>query len=158
MRSFSIINLVTILVLLAACSPLSTAANQPAAPAATSTQPPVVARPTSTAVATDRPAAPTPTLIPSTIPAPVEKTSGPLWVKILSPLDNSTVNTAEVEVLGSAPVDTVLTINDEIIDVGSDQKFSAMVTLDEGINVIEILASDVSGNEVFIPLTVYFEE
>ncbi len=154
-KSFFIFILVMILVFLAACTPL---AEQPTAPAATSTQPPVVARPTSTAAATDRPAAPTPTLIPSTIPAPVEKTSGPLWVKITSPLDNSTVNTAEIEVQGSAPADTVLTINDEIIDVGSDQKFSAMVTLDEGINVIEILASDVSGNEVFIPLTVYFEE
>ncbi len=80
-----------------------------------------------------------------------------MWLKILSPLDNSTVHTAEVEIQGSAPGDTVLTINDEIVLVGSDQKFSTKVALDEGINVVEVVASDVAGNEIFIPLTIYYE-
>jgi hypothetical protein len=147
--------LVIILISLAACTPL---AGQPAAPAATFTQLPAVVQPTSLPAATQMPPSSTPTLIPSTVPAPVEKTSGLLWVKILSPLDNSTVNTAEVVIQGSAPVDTVLTINDEIVLVGSDQKFAAKISLDEGINVIEVLASDISGNEVFIPLTIFYEK
>ncbi len=151
MKSFSVFILVTFLLLAAACSPLSPASDQPAAP----TQKPALAQPTP--VPTVLPTAIAPSLIPSTVPAQVESTSGPLWLKILSPLDNSTVQTAEIEIQGTAPSDTVLTINDEIVLVGSDQKFSAKVTLDEGINEIEVLASDVTGNEIFIPLTVYYE-
>ncbi len=155
MKSFSIFILVTIALLAAACSPLVPATDQPAAPEVTPTQKPAVAQPTP--IPTEAPTAAAPSLIPSPIPAQVESTSGPLWLKILSPLDNSTVNTAELEIQGTAPVETVLTVNDEIVLVGSDQKFSTKVALDEGINVIEVLASDVSGNEVFIPLTVYYE-
>ncbi len=155
MKSFSVFILVTIALLAAACSPVSPAADQPAAPEATSTQRPSAAQPTSAPA--EPPTTIAPSLIPSPVPAQVEKTSGSLWVKILSPLDNSTVHTAEVEIQGSAPSDTVLTINDEIVLVGSDQKFSTKVALDEGINVVEVLASDISGNEVFIPLTIYYE-
>ncbi len=154
-KAFFVFVLVIMQVALVACAPTG---DQPAAQEATFTRLPAVAQPTSIPAATEKPPAPAPTLIPSTVPAPVEKTSGPLWVKILSPLDNSTVNTVEIEIQGSAPSDTVLTINDEIVLVGSDQKFSSKVTLDEGVNVIEVLASDVSGNEVFIPLTIYYEK
>ncbi len=156
MKSFSILILVTILLLAAGCSPALPATDQPAVPEATPTLKPAVVQPT--LAPTDLPTVVAPSLIPSPVPAQVEKTSGLLWLKILSPLDNSTVNTAEVEIKGSAPVETVLTINDDIVLVGSDQQFSAMVALDEGINVIEVLGSDVSGNEIFIPLTIYYEK
>ncbi len=155
MKSFSVFILVTIALLAAACSPVSPVTDQPAAPEATPTQRPAVAQPIP--VPTEPPATIAPSLIPSPVPAQVEKTSGPLWIKILSPLDNSTVHTTEVEIQGLAPSDTVLTINDEIVLVGSDQKFASKVALDEGINVIEVLASDISGNEIFIPLTIYYE-
>ncbi len=154
-KSFSIFILVTILLLAAGCGPTLPVTDQPAASEATATLKPAVVQPTP--VPTEPPTA-APSLIPSPVPVQVEKTSGPLWIKIISPLDNSTVNTAEVEIKGSAPVETVLTINDEIVLVGSDQQFSAKVVLDEGINEIEILGSDISGNEIFIPLTIYYEK
>ena len=156
-KSVSVIILV--MILLAACTSIPPAATQPEM----LTKQPAVAQPTPASAATlssptDGPATRVPTLIPTTPLATVEKSSGALWVKITSPLDNSTVSAAEIDVIGTAPVDTVLSINDEIVEVGSDQKFTAHLTLDEGINIIEVLASDLSGNEVFIPLTVYFDK
>src|SRR5512143_1219418 len=115
-KYFSVFILVTSILFLVACTP---AAGQPASVEAPFTGQPVVAQPTSTPGATEPPAASTPTFIPSTVPAPVEKTAGALWVKILSPLDNSVIAAAEVDIQGQAPVDTVLSINDEIVQVGS---------------------------------------
>ena len=90
-------------------------------------------------------------------PTPWEEVAGALWVRILSPSDNEIVNVPSVEVQGEAPVDTVLSINDEILIVSSDQVFSLPVALEEGVNVIEIVASDNDGNEVSFILTVTYQ-
>jgi len=88
---------------------------------------------------------------------PVEEVSGSLWVRILAPADNAVVATQVVEVRGEAPEDTVLSINDEILIVSSDQLFSLYVTLEEGLNVIEIVASDYDGNEISHILTITYQ-
>ena len=152
----SVLVFILVMILLAACTSIPPAATLPDM----LTKQPSVAQPTAAPLplSTDMPATNFPTLIPTTPLATVEKSSGALWVKITSPLDNSVVSAAEIDVIGAAPVDTVLSINDDIVQVGSDQKFTAHLTLDEGINIIEVLASDLSGNEVFIPLTVYFDK
>ena len=80
----------------------------------------------------------------------------PLWVKILSPEDGATVTTQAVKVIGQAPTETVITINDEIILVQQDQSFEVEILLQEGSNLIDIVASDLSGNEIYIPLTVFY--
>ena len=80
-----------------------------------------------------------------------------LWLQILSPLDEAVVNTSQVDVTGSAPAGTVVTINDEILIVGSDQQFRTTVSLDDGPNLIEIVASDESGNEMSVLLTIRYE-
>ncbi len=87
-------------------------------------------------------------------PTPWEEAAGALWVRILSPADNEIVTARSVEVQGEAPADTVLSINDEILVVSADQAFSLPVELEEGVNVIEIVASDYDGNEVFFIITV----
>ncbi len=83
--------------------------------------------------------------------------SAVLWVKILSPLDGAVVDTPQIEVLGSAPADTVITMDDQILIVGADGQFRASLSLDEGPNVIEIVASDAQGHEVTSTLTVTYE-
>jgi len=88
---------------------------------------------------------------------PTPLVSGSLWLQILYPQDEAIVDAPHVSIEGRAPVETVVTINDEILLVGADQQFKTTLTLEEGPNLIEILASDVQGNQISFTLTVIFE-
>jgi len=79
-----------------------------------------------------------------------------LFLTIRQPLDESVVNTGQVEVIGAAPPDTVVTVNDEILIVGPEQEFKVSIPLEEGPNPIEVLASDFEGNEGSVTLTVIY--
>lgn len=70
--------------------------------------------------------------------------------------DEEVTDQPEYEIYGVAPVETVISINDDIVVVGNDEKFSKWVTLEEGPNLIEIVASDLTGNETDILLTIYY--
>ena len=85
---------------------------------------------------------------------PVPTADNPVGLVILSPEDGTTVNTASAEIKGTAPVDTVITIGEEIIVVDESGKFSFTVQLQQGDNEIQILASDADGNKVYKILTV----
>jgi len=78
-------------------------------------------------------------------------------IQVLSPQDGAVVSAPLLDVFGLAPANTVLTINEQIILVGSDGQFKAVVTLDEGPNLIEIVASDFSGVEIVQLLTVTYQ-
>ncbi|MEO5887732.1 MAG: hypothetical protein ABIQ77_08720 [Anaerolineales bacterium] len=84
-------------------------------------------------------------------------TSGTLWLQVLSPQDEAIVNSPQLEVSGSAPAGAVISVNDEILIVGNDQQFKTTVSLDEGPNLIEIIASDDHGNETSLLRTVTYE-
>jgi hypothetical protein len=83
--------------------------------------------------------------------------SGALWLQVLSPQDEAVVSTPQVDVIGSAAAGAVVSINDEILLVGKDQQFKTTIALDEGPNLIEIVASDDQGNETPVLLTVTYE-
>jgi len=134
-----------ILALLGACVPTPTSA--PLASPTLAESPP-----TNTAV--PQSIMPTATIAPAQTSGP--ETSG-LWLQITSPLDEAVVDTAQVDVLGSAPADAVISVNDEILIVGVDQQFKVSVSLEEGPNLIEVIASDEDGNEVSALLTVTYE-
>jgi glucodextranase-like protein len=87
----------------------------------------------------------------------VTQTSGSLTVRVLQPEEGATYQTDTVKVKGEAPPETVVTVNDDILIVGSDGKFETEVLLEEGPNVIEIVASDVEGNEVAFEIAVTYE-
>ena len=88
----------------------------------------------------------------SVIPTPVAG-----LVTILSPVDGAVVNTPYVEVKGLAAPDTVLTLNDEILVVDQSGTFSLQLPLVEGPNQIQIVASDLDGNEVELELVVTYD-
>jgi len=92
---------------------------------------------------------------PTSISAP--EPSDALWLQVLSPPDEAVVDTSQVDVIGSSLPGAVVSVNEEILIVGSDQQFKTTVFLDEGPNVIEIIASDDSGNETSLILTVTYE-
>ncbi len=82
---------------------------------------------------------------------------GPLSVVIQQPADNETVYTPQIELRGKADPGTVLSINDEIFLISNDCLISATLSLNPGINILELEASDVDGNQDFLYLTVVYE-
>ncbi|MEW5940320.1 MAG: hypothetical protein AB1750_11695 [Chloroflexota bacterium] len=81
----------------------------------------------------------------------------PSFIQILSPLDGSVVNTQQVEIVGAAPVGAVVSVNDAILIVGADGQFKAVVALEEGPNVIEIIASLASGEQTYLLFSLFYE-
>ena len=137
------------ILLLAACTPTPTTV-----PSATTLSNEPVTIPATPTLQEIFPASPTP-LIETVITTP--EAPGTLWLQILSPQDEAIVNIAQVEVIGSASAGAVVSVNDEIILVLNDRQFRAKVSLEEGPNLIEIIASDASGNETSLLLTVTYE-
>jgi hypothetical protein len=87
----------------------------------------------------------------------ITQTSGSLTVTLVEPADGAVVHTDTVVVKGEAPPETVVTVNDDILIVESDGRFESEQLLGEGSNVIEVVASDLEGNEVIIEITVTYE-
>ena len=83
--------------------------------------------------------------------------SGNLMLQVLSPQDGQTVNAKEIQVQGVTSAGAVVSVNDAILIAGADGKFETTVTLQEGPNLIEIIASDDTGNEVSDDLAVTYE-
>ena len=83
------------------------------------------------------------------------QTNGGLTVQVFSDSDVE-VNQPSYFVSGRAPSGTVLSINDDILLVDQSQAFSTEVLLEDGPNLIEIVASDSEGNEVSFMLTVSY--
>jgi glucodextranase-like protein len=145
--------LVAILLILGlgACTPTPTAA--PALPGPTSNIP--MAVPSATAksqnVAPTIPVPPTETIVPAT------EAAGTLVLQVLAPQDDSVVNAPQVDVIGLAPSEAVVSVNDDILIVGADGRFKTTISLNEGPNLVEVVASDENGNEVSQILTVTYE-
>lgn len=68
------------------------------------------------------------------------------------------VNTPQLQVSGTASPGAVVTVNDTIILVGADGGFSASVALDSGPNLVEVIASNASGDQKTIDLTVTYQK
>jgi len=74
----------------------------------------------------------------------VSPTGIPLY--LFWPVDNATVNSTSVSIIGATSVDAVVTVNGVPVEVDVLGLFSILVTLEEGPNVIEVIASDLMGN------------
>jgi len=79
-----------------------------------------------------------------------------LSLKVTSPQDESTVYTFETEVAGVTAPDAVVSVNGMLVDVDADGKFSTTVSLEEGPNSIEVIASDYEGHEASKILTIIY--
>ena len=79
-----------------------------------------------------------------------------LTLTIDSPKDQDVVSAPNLDIKGKVSRDAVLSLNDStyLIPAGS---FSKPVTLVEGPNAIQIVASDTSGNEVDLVMTVTYQ-
>lgn len=89
---------------------------------------------------------------------PVKPIDGPLSVVIESPADGAVVNQSPLQINGWADPQTVLTIDDTIVLIEQDRHFSVHVDLAEGINIIEMIASDRDENQEIFYLTVDYDK
>jgi glucodextranase-like protein len=145
LRSLVIVS--TLFVALAACSPIRTATPQPTEanqPAQTPAVPPTAAS------AASQPA-------PAATSAPPASNAGPLTLQVLSPQDNAVVNTPQITVSGVSSPGAVVSVNDDILVADATGQFQDLVMLSEGLNLIEVVASDTSGTEISAELTVTYE-
>jgi hypothetical protein len=77
-----------------------------------------------------------------------------LLLEVVEPVDGSIVNVDKVEVRGQTVAGAVVSINAEIADVDERGNFAITIELEEGPNIIEVIASDEEGNEARASLTV----
>ena len=84
-------------------------------------------------------------LIAACAPTPALKPEFSLTVT--QPADESIINVDKVEVIGTTIPGAVVSINGELVDVNEEGNFTMMVVLEEGPNTIEVIASDLEGNE-----------
>ena len=75
---------------------------------------------------------------------------------VAEPQDETTVYAADLVVKGQTEPDAVVSVNEVVVDVDAEGKFSTTVTLEEGPNPIEVMASDFEGNEGSVTLTVIY--
>ncbi len=103
---------------------------------------------------------PTPTSIAAATPTPPTSTATPaaLFLKVTSPEDESAVSTSSIQVSGSTIAGAVVsvTVNDntQMADVGQNGNFQVTVPLEEGVNQIDVVASDPQGDEQSANVTV----
>ncbi len=81
---------------------------------------------------------------------------GALWVRITEPVDGSVVRGDLVTVKGEASPETVISVGESFVYV-QELAFEVEVALAPGDNLLEIIASDVQGNEVIFYLLVTCE-
>lgn len=82
-------------------------------------------------------------------PTPTQSPVGDFFLAIESPESlEAVVTAAEFEVVGRSSLDALVSVNDTIAQLDVDGRFSVTVALDEGINVVEVVASVASGEEL----------
>ncbi len=89
---------------------------------------------------------PQPVNTPVPVPPPPPVSAG-LKLAVSQPLDGANVNTTAVTVKGTTKAGATVSINDEDVIADSQGNFTASLTLDDGLNAIDVIATDNAGNQ-----------
>jgi hypothetical protein len=98
---------------------------------------------------------PGPSLTPHIVP-PIQKTLGGQIIQI-NVQDLQTVTTPGFTLTGQAPPGTVVSANDDFVLVDGSRTFSFELSLQEGPNLVEIVASNAQGQQVSFEWVVVYE-
>ncbi|MCH7736771.1 MAG: hypothetical protein IH872_05140 [Chloroflexi bacterium] len=99
---------------------------------------------------TQAPATETPTATPVA-------TEGELFLQLVSPPETEVfTDVGTLSVVGRTRVDAVVTINDTIVEPDIDGEFSLDVPLEEGPNIIEVVVSVASGEQMDLVLVAIY--
>lgn len=85
----------------------------------------------------------------------VSPTAG-LPFTLLYPPDGLTVSQPEVNVLGVTTLDAIVGVNQIPVEVNSLGVFSASIALEEGANLVEVVATNIQGNIRFQTVAVFY--
>ena len=69
------------------------------------------------------------------------------FLQVDSPPEDGSVDSADLTVSGTTTPGAVVSVNGDLVDVGSDGSFSTDLQLSEGANDIEVEASDIQGDQ-----------
>jgi hypothetical protein len=94
-----------------------------------------------------------PTLAVSTTPTPAS--NFPLTID--TPRDGETVSTSPWLVVGQTQPGALVSVNDAVGFANDEGRFSLPAVLLPGVNVLEVIASNAAGEEVFVILTVVYQ-
>ena len=95
-------------------------------------------------------ATPVPTAVPTATP---DAFGEALFLDVLAPVpaageEIAYVDGAEVVIVGRSRIDATVTVGDDFAELDEDGRFEVRVTLDAGVNLIEVVASVSTGEEV----------
>jgi hypothetical protein len=77
---------------------------------------------------------------------------------MVEPIDGEAfVTTSTFDVIGRTSVDALVTVNDTFADVAIDGTFTVTVDLEEGPNIVEVVASTAAGDEASEVLVIILE-
>ena len=152
----------TLVLLLAACGGAAES------PSASSTAPPTL-EPASTIAATQiappsqtGTSAPTPPSTtgspptPASTLAPTPNPTSSLMLELLAPEDGAGVEVDAVRVMGKTRVDAAVGINGTPVEVSADGSFHYDLNLEAGANLVEVVASTLSGETAYRDAAVFF--
>lgn len=118
------------------------------------TPPAVPTQVPATATAVPPTATPEPTATPTAIPDAI----GAFFLHIAEPADGEAIVTTDTyDVVGRTSVDALVSVNDTFPEVAVDGTFTVTLSLDEGPNVVEVVASTAAGEESSIVLLIIYE-
>ena len=94
----------------------------------------------------------------ATTVAKVEQATGALFLEMTSPdTDELFVSQNSYEFSGRTTVDALLSVNDNVLEVDEEGRFSIALDLEEGPNVVEVVASNSLGEQYDHVLLVFYE-
>ena len=84
--------------------------------------------------------------------------TGALFLQLDSPATSDMfVSESSLEIAGRTTVDALVSINDAVVEVDGDGRFVTAVDLEEGPNVVEVVASNAAGEQFDEVLLVIYE-
>jgi len=97
------------------------------------------------------------TVAPSTTPPITSPTpAASIFLNIAEPEDESITADSTVTVKGQTTSNAVLSVNANLVAVDASGSFAVTVALDEGPNVLDIIATDEDGNGANVQLVVSY--
>lgn len=140
----------TLVLLLAACGGKSPTAEPASTTAATQGTPPTQTETSVPPTTTGSPPTPGSTLSPTADPA------SRLVLELQSPEDGAGVEVAAVRVMGKTRIDAAVGINGIPVEVSADGGFHYDLVLENGANLIEVVATTLSGDTASQESAVFF--
>ena len=162
LRNLSLIFVTAIVLVVLGCggqdSQATAAPADRAAPADATTEPAaapetVTAQPTAT-TAPPPTETPAPTAVPTPTPDAIQED---LFLQLVNPAETEVfVSEPTIEIVGRTRVDAVVTVNDTLLVPEIDGRFSLNVDLEIGTNIVEVVASVASGEQMDLVLVVVY--